>query len=261
MANSNDSQSELDFFSKVGLAFQMIKESWEALKLNISTFILVAIIPALIILVASMFFLIPIIAGANNANGLASVSAIFAGLILIAAIVVALIFLPALTITQLESVRGKKVSFGEVFEQSKEYVLRYIGIALLGGLIAAGPMLLSLILIFVFIGWLLLPFAYAWAVVVMFFLLMAPYVLITKNLGVIDSMKASYELTKKHWQWVLAIFIIQFAINIPSLIPFINIVGWMVTVILGVAYYCLPALIFVNKISPKTTPKKITSNN
>lgn len=250
MASTNDAPAnELDFFGKVGAAFQMINESWEALKLNIVTFLLVALVPAAVIFVASLFFVFPLIFSSNGSDAASAITGILAFIVFVAAIVVALIFLPALTITQLESVRGKKVTFGEVFERSKEYVLRYIGIALLGGLIAIGPLVLSFLLVFIFIGFLLMPFAYAWALLVGFFLLFAPYILITKNLGVVDSMKASYELTKKHWQWVLALFIVNFVIGLPSIVPF---VGWIASLGLGIAYYCLPALIFVNKVSGKS---------
>ncbi len=247
MASSNNAPaSEPDFFGKIGEAFQLINASWDALKLNISTFILVVLVPALVVMAASLFFLLPAFFSENGSNTATALSSFVAFIVMVAALVVALIFLPAITITQLASARGKKVAFGEVFEESKQFVLRYIGLVLLGALVAGAPLILSFLLIFVIIGIFLIPLAVAWAMVVAFFLVVAPFILIDKNLGVVDSIKASYELTKKHWQWVLAIFVVNFVIGLPQIVP---VIGWVISLVLSIAYFCLPAIIYVTKFS------------
>lgn len=241
MAASQDAPKESeDFFSLVGQAFKMIDQSWEALKLNIVTFVLVILVPAVLFIVAAFMNLaVNFAISPDGYAGGSTIGQIISWLIMLAAIVVALIFLPAITITQLESVKGKKVEFKAVFEKSKKYVLRYVGLMLLGGLIAVVPAVLLALTIF------LIPLAIAWFVIVFFFLVLAPYLLIDKDKGVIDTLKLSYEVTKMNWKWVLATYIVLCAINLPSIIPF---VGSIVSLVLSIAYFCLVPIVYVKKI-------------
>lgn len=234
-----------DFIDLVTQAFKMIEASWEALKLNLVTFLLVAIVPAAALFLGSILFVIPLMFSANGSGTASGISLILSTLVMIVAVAVALIFLPAITITQLESAKGNKVEFGEVFAKSKKYVLRYIGMALLIGLAAGIPMILSFMLVVVFIGILLVPLAIAWVVLVGFFMALAPYLLIDKDKGIVDTMKLSYEVTRKNWKWVLAVYIVMWIIGLPSVIPF---VGWIVSMVLSIAYFCLLPIVYVKKI-------------
>jgi len=251
MAASKDAPaSGGDIFSLIGQAFQMIEASWEALKLNIVTFILVALAPFLAILAAvitsSVIFTVSIINNADSANSTISGFAwALSWLLSVIALVVALIFLPAITVTQLASAKGKKISFGEAFEQGKKYILRYIGIALLVGLIIGVPLILSFLLVFIIIGILLVPLAIAWAIAFAFFMALAPYILIDKDKGVVDTMKLSYEITKKNWKWVLAVYVVLWVIGLPSVIPYI---GGIISAALSIAYFCLLPIVYVKHI-------------
>lgn len=241
MATSNDAPSkDGDFFTLVGEAFKMYKDSWEALKLNLSTFILAVIVPVGIITLGFIVsFMLGAFGGTAENSTASGFSVVLSGLVLIASIVLALIFAPAVIITQIESVKGNKVQFSEVFEKSKKFVLRFIGLGILAGLIIEIPAVLLFFTIFLF------PLGILWAVIAAFFLVLAPYILIDKDLGIIDSMKASLDLTKKNWQWVLAAYVVIMVIGLPNLIPFI---GWIVALVLSLLYFCLIPLIYVKKI-------------
>jgi uncharacterized membrane protein YesL len=241
MATSNDAPSkDSDFFTLVGEAFKMYKESWEALKLNLATFILAVIVPAGIIMLGVFISVVLGLFSTNTSDSGSSLGLILGLLVVLASVVLALVFAPAITITQLESVKGKKVQFSEVFEQSKKYVLRFIGLGILAILLIEIPALLLFFTIFLF------PLGIAWIVVSAFFLVLAPYILINKDLGVIDTLKASFEVTKKNWQWVLAAYVVLVAVNIISVVPFI---GWIISLVLSFMYFCLIPLIYVKKIN------------
>ena len=243
MATSKDAPKDSgDFIEIAASAFKMYSASWEALKLNLSTFILAVVVPVGIIALGTIVYLMLAVTGANNiANdtGTGSLSFFIGFLVLLASILLALVFAPAVVITQLESVKGNKVAFSEVFEKSKKFVLRFIGLAILAALIIEVPMILM------FFTFFLIPVGIAWALLAGFFLLLSPYILIDKNLGIIDSLKASVDKVKPNWKWVLAVYIVMIAIQIPSVIPF---VGWIATLVLSVLYFCLLPLIYVKKI-------------
>ena len=244
MATSKDAPTNSgDFVEIVTSAFKMYKESWEALKLNLGTFILAIIVPTGIIALGAIIFSMLALAGAYNGSldntGVSSASFIIGVLVLLASIVLALIFAPAIIITQLESVKGNKVGFAEMFEKSKKYVLRFIGLGILIGLIVQLPTLL------LFMTFVLFPLGIAWAIAAAFFLLLSPYLLIDKDMGIVDSMKASVDSVKKNWKWVLAAYVVMIVIQLPSMIPFI---GWIITLVLSVMYICLLPLIYVTKI-------------
>lgn len=244
MATSKDAPaSEGDFFSLVGEAFKMYEKSWEALKLNLMTFVLVALIPAGLIMVATFINMTIMFSTSNTdiyGNSSPSVFAfMISWFIMLVALIGALIFAPAITITQLESVKGNKVEFGEVFNKSKKFVLRYIGIALLTGVVIGIPALLM------FMTLILIPVAIAWILLGVFFLVLAPYILIDNDGGIVETMKASYALTKANWKWVLAVYVVMWVIGLPGIIPF---VGWIASLVLSVMYFCLLPLVYVTKI-------------
>lgn len=211
-----------DFFEVTGGIFKNIKESWEAIKLNFLTFVLLYLVPIAVGFIALPFVLLPALTGSDVGTAAAVLLAFFVFVLLL---IVLLVFLPAITITQLASVKGEKLEFGVAFEKGKKYVLRYIGLGLLSALI-----ILCGLILFIIPG-----------ILAAFFLCLSPYLLVDKNLGVTDSMKESYELTKKYWKPVLAVGIVYVAINIPSYIP---IIGGIVSIVLSIAYFCLPAYVY-----------------
>lgn len=125
------------------------------------------------------------------------------------------------TILEVESTTGKKPSLGHLFEKAKGYWLRILGL-----------MILSAIIIIAGFALLIVPGFIAFVL-----LIMAPFYMVDKNLGIIDSIKASFEMGKKHfWKVAAAIlltFIIAFGTVILDRIP---LVGGLLGVIITIAF-------------------------
>ena len=225
MANAAEFPTEQndDFFTIVGNAFQLIKKSWEAVRLNLVTFILVYLAPIIFISAAVTVALPFFFAGNDGATG--------AGIVLLIIAVTGLIVLSimlaiASIIVQLASVRGKKISFSEAVNQALPYFWRLVGLTILSILVIGLGFLLFII-----------P-----GVLAMFFLLLASYVLIDQKIGIVDAMRKSYEITKAHWKVVGALIIVQFVIGLPAVVP---VFGTIISMALAIAYFCLPAIIYL----------------
>ena len=241
------SVNEMDVFEKMGYAFSKIDESWEALKFNFLTFLGIIAVPILATIVAIPLFLLPFVTSINNNNGEISLFAsLFTFVLSIILAVIWLLVTPALVATQLASVRKQKISISESFELSKHFIVRYVVIGLLIGLAVTIPFMASVLLMIVLIGFILLPLAIIWAIAVWFFTLLAPYILMSKDLSITETLKSSYEVSKQNWQWVLAIVVVYFGVQAASIVPFI---GWIASLILMIAYACLPAYIYVHHIA------------
>lgn len=237
---------EMDFFEKTGYVFTLIKPSWEAFKLNWTTFVLLWLTPALLALMLIPLFILPSVIDSTLWN-VTTVTLAVVGVFV--ALFVLLLLWPAITIAQLSSVKGNKISVENALNESKSLILKFIAAAILIFLIAFGPMLLVFPLIFLIIGIFLLPFAFVWALVAPFFLSLTPYIIITEKLGPADALKRSFDLVKANWQWVLAAFVVLLALNVASnILSIIPPVGFIVGVGLSVAYFCMPAYVFLNHI-------------
>ena len=227
MAKSKQSSNDADFFTLVSNTFKLIGDSWEALKLNMRTFIFAALVPLIAIGISIPFVLTPFFT--HNTGRSASISLAVVVLVLVA--IVGCIFLPVITLTQLASAKSKKLSIDEAFNQSKKFVFRYLCLIILIGLsVIIGSILL------------IIP-----GLLVAFFLSMATYILIDKNIGVMDAIKQSYKLVRANWMIVLALFVVNIVVSGVSYVPFI---GWLAGFVLAIAYFCLPAIVYV-KISRK----------
>jgi hypothetical protein len=248
--------NNMDFIERTGYTFSLIGKTWQAFKLNWSTFVLLFIIPTVLSLLWISIFLAPYMFGSADKE-MSVIVSILGFVVIILLLMVFLIINPALIITQLESVKGKKISVSEALNQSKKFVLRYLGIGILLALIAYAPLVFSFLTMIILVGFIIFPFAVAWAVVVYAALLFAPYVLISQDKDIKTTLDTTFSLLKSEWKWVFAIFIVMFVINLVSVVWFI---GWIIAIGLGVAYYCLPAYIFVNHMSPKSNKKDITKS-
>lgn len=226
MAQTKSTPQSQDFFTLLGDTFKLIKESWEALLLNIVTFLVIGLIPMALFAVSIIFFMGSAFSSAFNSNLGVGISLTFAILLLIVALVISVLLMPSIFITQLASVRGKKIEIKDAFKQGLPKILPMLGLAILSGL----AVIVGLI-------FLIIP-----GLIIGFFLSMSMYILIDKNTGVIESMKQSYELIKVNWMPVLALFIVNLAISIVSNFPAI---GGIANLVLSVAYFCLPAIIYI----------------
>lgn len=228
-ASSLPTRQEDDFFTILGNAFKLITKSWEALVLNLGTFILVYILPFIIIFSAFIFWLGSLFTGGNDDI---STFSIVLGIIVGIGICILLVLLSIATIiTQLASVRGNKISFQDVINQSTPFFWRFIGLGILSALVVLAGIIL-----------LIIP-----GLLAIFFLIFSSYLMIDKDLGVVDSMKASYKLVKRNWKIVLALVLLQFIIQIPSIVP---VFGAIITTILSITYFCLPAILYLRMANP-----------
>jgi hypothetical protein len=241
--------ANLDFFEKVGYVFGLWTASWNAFKTNVLTFIVLYLLPVGGFLLAMFFLLIPALATTSDSTAISASAYLVSFAIMLAFIVLLLLLVPAQVITQLESAKGKEISVGDALTKSKEYIVSYIAAALLVMLLAGLPLLLSFLLVLVIIGIFLLPVAFAWAVVVAFFSFLVPYIIVTEKKSGLDAIKRSFEVTKKHWQWVLAILIVQLVLSLVGSIPFI---GFIISIITTIVYLCMPAIVYTQFIAKKS---------
>ena len=237
---------KMDFFEKTGYVFGLYKPSWEAFKINWATIVILWLLPIILLLALIPFLVLPLFT--DNA-AVTATSVLIAVLAAFGVLLLYLLILPAVTITQIQSVKGNKINVDTALKSSKDIIFKFIAATLLVAFITVGPLLLSIPLILVIVGLFLLPFAIAWAFVAPFFLALVPYLIVTEQLGPVEAIKKSVNLVKVHWQWVLAVVVVLLAINIVvSVFSFIPILGFVVSVAAAVVYYCMPAYVYVNHI-------------
>lgn len=220
MAKTNSKVADQDFLTLLLDTFKLIKQSWEGLLTNIGTFILLGVVPAAVIFLSVLLLITQLLAGGGWKTAITMIA-----LIIIVAIVMVCIFLPAITVAQLASAKNQEITFSKAFKKGSKYILKFIGLSILVGLC-------------VIIGSILLVIP---GLLAAFFFSMSFYILIDKNTGVIDSMKQSFELVKQNWMPVLALFVVNACVSAVGYVPY---VGTLANLILAVAYFCLPAIIY-----------------
>ncbi len=230
-------QSE-DFPTLVGKVFGLIGESFRALVLNFWTLLGTLALPMLLFAIAFAGVLLANEVGDDSTlvRVLGIVIAAIAGIVGIVVFVFASI---ACIFIQLYSVRHKKIGIKQAYTLARPFFWRYIVQSIIVvGLIIAG------LLLFIVPG-----------LVVAFFILLAPYTLVDKNLQPFDSIKASYELIKKHWKILLAYVVLQLFISLCGVIP---VLGKPVTWALSIAYaFILPTIyIKIVTVSKKKVQKR-----
>lgn len=147
-------------------AFSLLKPSIQAIKLNLWTFLALWLITLATSVATNI--------GGDEPSG----TNFFLGLI---GFLVSLVIGSALQVMYLRSAQGKEVEFGDSIQEALPFVFRLF-------------MLQILTVICVIVGLLLLIVP---GVIAVQRLLLAPYFLIDKNMGVIDSMKASARAGKQ----------------------------------------------------------------
>lgn len=226
---------EGDPFEVWGSIFKLYKGSLEAFKLNWLTFVVLYFLPTVLAALAIPLVILPALSG-SRAGGL------FAVLVTLVLMAIILVLGPAYTVTQFESVRGRKIDFEAAFQRGTKYVVRYV--------------LLSFAIFFMIaLGLVLLVIP---GLLVAFFLGAAPYLLVARNLSISEALRQSYELTKVYWKPVAGVFIVLAAINALGIIP---IFGGALSIAATILYLCVPAMIVTRIIESDhaTTTKKATT--
>lgn len=244
-----------DFIDKVVWIFKSWRGVWDAFIKNIVTLFIIWLVP--ILLFSSAF--IALIAGFISAfgingsiNGTVEISSlsslgttaiIFSFILLLVAIVVSVILSPAHYIVQLKSVSNEKISFKEAWSASLHYIIRIILLSILVGVLTVTPILLSILLIPLVIGVFLFIPALILSMIIFFFTILSPYILIDKDIKVIPALKESYYLSKKQWQWVLAVLVVLTTIQsifllVSNIVPVIG--SLVATIIVVVSAFIVP---------------------
>lgn len=133
------------------------------------------------------------------------------GSVLVILLIALSIFLYSMSIVlEVRASKGQKPSFNELLEGGKKYWLRIFGVSVLSALIVLVGLILLIIPGIIAIGR----------------VAMAPFHMVDKDLGVMDSLKASNEMGKKNfgavWAAVLLLIGISIIAGILSIIPLIG---------------------------------------
>ncbi|QQS19872.1 hypothetical protein IPL85_00165 [Candidatus Saccharibacteria bacterium] len=150
-------------------AFGLYKHSKLAMKTNIGTYLWLIVLTLLISIVINSF------TPEKNADGTMSMTGSYV-LLQALSLLIAVVISTATTVVELRNVGRTKISLSESFDMARPYIFPMLGLTILTGLILTISFL-ALIIPFFFV----LPR-----------ILLAPYYLIDKQLGVIDSLKASW---------------------------------------------------------------------
>lgn len=223
------------FFTVLGNTFGLIGASWEALLFNLPTFVKIYLLPLLIVTLSVPFLVITATTASHDKANAAVL--IIAALVAIGLAILTALLSIASIITQLASVRGKKICFSSAINKATPYFWRFIGLGILSTLIIlAGTVVL------------VLP-----GLIATILLIFAGYILIDKDVGVIEAIKQSVQLSKANWKVPLSLFIVFIVIQFPTAI--IPIPGVLIMTALSVAYFCLPAILYTRITKSHTSQR------
>lgn len=220
------------FFNVIGSSFKLINQSWEALRINLMTFVqlyLVMLIPAAILfaLVVSNFTKDGKLQVDNETISNLSNTSIALGVIaIISLVVLGLYVMLAVSVTQLAGARGQKIGFKDAIEQAHPYIFNLLILAVVTLLAVMGGLLL-----------LIVP-----GIIVYILLSLAIYFMIDKKLSAMDAIKKCFKTSKKHWKLPAALLIVQLIVQLPS---DLGVVGSFIATALSIAYFCLPAIVYL----------------
>lgn len=245
--------------SKVGSVFDLPSKSWQFVKDNWQMF---AVVNILSILSA-------VAAGFGNEDkedkgspfqgadpsGIVSGQELGAllglGVITVLLFIAVSIFLYAMAmVLELKAAKGEKPNLNSLVEGAKKYWLRLFGLAILSGLIIVGGLIL-----------LIVP-----GLIAIARLVFAPYIMIERDLGIIDSMKASNEMAKDRfgqiWAALLIVILIAFAASAVSAIPMVGpIIGTAITIAFSLVIVLRYLEIKKDTIKPSSQPTAQISNS
>lgn len=207
-------------------SFELFNPSIEAVRLNLWAFFWLAFVPALLFVGSSY-------SGPDNAQQPTATSDIttaeavaFGGtafVLVVVGLLLALIIAPALIHLEIQSARGKKVGVSDALKVGMQYLLRYLGLMILYGLLTVGGLILLIIPGLIMIR--------------RYFL--APYYLIDQDLSIREAMKRSADDSKPYSGSVWGIIGVNILLSVPSFIP---VVGAFVSMVLTTFYSVAPAL-------------------
>ncbi len=213
-------------------AFSLFKPSWKALLLNLETFLLQILIPLGFVALTTLLWGI----AEENATALVTVLGIVSFL---AAFVTGCFSIIAVIITELESSEGHRISLRGVVRATLPHFWRLAGLFVLSSIVIVVGLVLFII-----------PGLFA-----LQRLLLSPYLLVEKRLGVIASIKQSNAMAKdkKNASAIWGVVGIIIAINIISFIP--GAIALTISTVLTAIYFCAPAIRYLQIAKRSPTVK------
>lgn len=210
--------------------FKLFGPSWQSIKLNLKTWIITIVVAILI----SAGLGVAVVAGvamlASSGETSGSIGLIMFGLVMLVAGLFSIYAMARLaglsTNLVIQGVRGNKLGFKQALADGKPYGWKLLGLGLLNALI--------IIIGFIF---LIIP-----GLIAATWLYLSPIALVDEKLGVIAAMKRSKELVKGRFWEAFGIFSLPQIFSIFNLIP---IVGFIINLLLAMAYSAAPAFRFM----------------
>lgn len=199
-------------------AFSLFKPSWEGLQQNLLELIVIFIVPTLV-----MVLLASLAGFRDNSGDMHHVSGGLGIVVAVLAILYAALLGPAIVHIQLKSSKHEKATYASAWATSAKYWLRFLALSIMVGV----TVLVGFILLIV-PGIIFLKRYY-----------LSHYALIDQDLGLVESMKKSNELSRNRSGTIYGLIGVEILINIPSVIP---IIGQIISFILQIAYFCAPAI-------------------
>lgn len=231
----------------LGSAFDLLGKSYEIVKNNWIPFVVVNIL----VLLSAVESAIPkkplteeeskeayeMVYNTLSGTDIGLVSGL--GLLAILIMLAIYIYLYAMSyVLSTKAAKGEKPSVGELFKDGNKYVLRLIGLGILSALI-------------VFVGLLLLIVP---GVIAIGRVIMAPYILVDKNVGVMEALRQSNQMGKtftgKVWAVIGVSILIAIGTGIIGAIPYIGFIGSLV----WIAFSLIVALRYFQLKNLKKTP-------
>lgn len=209
-------------------AFDLVPRSFELVSKNLPLFALVSSAP-LLMTVLSAVNSKEVEVGSSLSPGLLFQSAL--GMAPAVALILGIISLVLQTMALglvLKAAQDKTANVNELTETARKFTLKYLGLSILSGLVIVLGFVLLIVPGFIAITRLFL----------------APYVMVSENLGVVESMKRSSELSKGNAGAIWGVIGVTILLGIiGQILGFISpVVGAVVASLLGIGYSVAPAI-------------------
>lgn len=212
-------------------AFELFSKSSALVQKNIPTFAAVYLLPFLINLATLRRTW-----GGNNSSDLSSFSLFSSlsslssgtlfgfGIAIGVLVFTAWLVVNALTIGLLsETAKGKKPRLDDLWIYVRKYWWKLFAMSVLVALMTVGGLIL-----------LIIP-----GLIVIRRYFLAPYVLVDKDVSILEAMRRSAAMSKPHAGHIWSIIGVSALLSLPSIIP---IIGWAISFILTILYSVAPAL-------------------
>lgn len=218
MANVNSKDTRTN--KEVPSAFELLKPSWEGVKLNLLELVVMFVVPTALL---SIYFTLAAAAVETSSGHVNVVGVVLLAIGIVALAIYGVLLGPAIVHIQLKSARMEKASYESAWDTSKKFWWRYLILSVAVGLTILVGLILFIVPGIIFIR--------------RYFL--SQFALIDQDLSTGESMRTSNELSAGRSMSIFGIIGVYILIGIPSFIPFI---GSLITFLLQIAYYCAPAI-------------------